>query len=94
MPKKGKLNKTEKEEESKPLFKKLRNKHSAVESNINELEHRGLGRCPDRGYSHFKRYIGIGVCAYNLYKIGAQLRENRIAELLRLRLEEKHKQAA
>lgn len=94
MPKKGKLNKTEKEEESKPLFKKLRNKHSAVESNINELEHRGLDRCPDRGYNHFKRYIGIGVCAYNLYKIGTQLRENKIAELHRLRQEEKHKQVA
>jgi transposase, IS5 family len=94
MPKKGKPNKTEKEEERQPLFKKLRNKHSAVESNINELEHRGLDRCPDRGYSHFKRYIGIGICAYNLYKIGAKLRENRIAELIRERQEEKRRQAA
>jgi transposase, IS5 family len=94
MPKKGKPNKTEKEEERQPLFKKLRNKHSAVESNINELEHLGLDRCPDRGYSHFKRYIGIGICAYNLYKIGAKFRENRIAELIRERQEEKRRQAA
>jgi len=42
MPKKGKPNKQETEEQHKPNFKKLRNKHSAVESNINELEHRGL----------------------------------------------------
>ena len=84
MPKKGKPNKNEREEESQPLFKKLRNRHSAIESNINELEHRGLNRCPDRGYQHFKRYIGIGVCAYNLYKIGTRLRELKIEEQLRL----------
>jgi transposase, IS5 family len=73
MPKKGKCNKVQAEEENRPIFKKLRNKHSAVESNINELEHRGLDRCPDRGYANFKRYIGLSVCAYNLKKIGEEL---------------------
>lgn len=72
LPKKGKCNKEEAEEEKAKLFRKLRYKHSAVESNINELEHRGLDRCPDRGYDHFKRYIGLAVCAYNLRKIGAE----------------------
>ncbi len=86
MPKKGKLNLVEKAQEHDPRFKKIRNKHSAVESNINELEHRGLDRCPDRGYAHFKRYVGLGVCAYNLHKIGA--------ELLRLEREKQIKQAA
>ena len=69
----GKLTKAEKEEENQTEFKKLCNKHSAVESNINELEHRGLNRCPDKGYEHFKRYLGLGICAYNLHKIGAEL---------------------
>ena len=73
MPKKGKLNKIECEQEHQPIFKKLRNRHSAVESNINELEHKGLDRCPDRGYRNFKRYILLGVCAYNLHRIGAEL---------------------
>ncbi|NMA31625.1 MAG: ISNCY family transposase [Candidatus Methanofastidiosa archaeon] len=73
MRKKGKLTLSEKEEENQTEFKKLCNKHSAVESNINELEHRGLNRCPDKGYEHFKRYLGLGVCAYNLHKIGAEL---------------------
>jgi len=73
MPKKGKCNKAEAIEEKHPLFKKLRNKHSAIESNINELENRGLNRCPDRGYKNFKRYVGLAVCAYNLRKIGAEL---------------------
>jgi len=68
LPKKGKLNAEEAEHQGTPVFKKLRNKHSAVESNINELEHRGLNRCPDRGYSNFKRYVGLAVCAFNLRK--------------------------
>jgi hypothetical protein len=73
IPKLGKRNKIEEQEEQSTSFKKLKNKHSAIESNINELEHRGLDRCPDRGYAHFKKYIGLGVCAYNLKKIGREI---------------------
>ena len=73
MPKKGKPNKAEYEEEHTRIFKKYRNKHSAVESNINELEHRGLNRCPDKGYHAFKRYVALSVVAYNLHKIGREL---------------------
>jgi hypothetical protein len=73
MPKKGKCNKQEKDEEGQRYFKLLRNKHSAVESNINELECRGLDRCPDRGFPNFKRYIGLAVGAYNLRRIGQEL---------------------
>jgi IS5 family transposase len=75
IPKLGKRNKNEEEEEHSSWFKRLKNRHSAVESNINELEHRGLDRCPDRGYPHFKRYIALGVCAYNLKKIGRKIQE-------------------
>jgi hypothetical protein len=70
LPKKGKCSKAQSEEQQRNIFRKLRNKHSTVESNINELEHRGLNRCPDKGYPNFKRYIGLAVCAYNLKKIG------------------------
>ncbi len=70
LPKRGKCNSDEKEQESTNFFKKWKGKHSAVESNINELEHCGLNRCPDKSYSHFKRYIGVGVAAFNLRKIG------------------------
>ncbi len=73
MPKKGRLNKEEREEEHTVRFKKLRNKHSAIESNINELEHSGLDRCPDRSLHGFKRYIGIGIIAHNLQRIGKEL---------------------
>jgi len=77
IPKKGKRNKQEKEEESHRQFKLLRNKHSAIESNINELEHRGLDQCPDRGHGHFKRYVGLAISAYNLRRIGQELIEIR-----------------
>lgn len=83
MPKKGKPNKEETAEEHQRGFIKLRNKHSAIESNINELEHRGLDRCPDRSYDHFRRYIALGVCAYNLRKIGAKLIEQDRVEFQR-----------
>jgi len=73
LPKKGKCNKQEQAEEYHHSFKLLRNKHSAVESNINELEHRGLDRCPDKGYDHFKRYVGLAVAAYNLRRIGQEM---------------------
>lgn len=73
MPKKGKRSEQEKETESAPAFKRLKNKHSAIESNINELEHRGLNRCPDRNRRNFNRYIGLAATAYNLHKIGRQL---------------------
>lgn len=73
LPKKGKLNQEEKQEESQRAFIKKRHQHSAVESNINELECRGLDRCPDRGYAHFRRYVGLSVCSYNLRKIGSRL---------------------
>jgi transposase, IS5 family len=86
LPKKGKCSISEAEEEHRPIFKKLRHKHSAVESNINELEHRGLNRCPDKGYPNFKKYIGLAVCAYNLRRIGEQLiQEMRQQKLISLK---------
>lgn len=70
MPKKGRPNQEEKQEQAEVSFKKLRNAHSAVESNINQLEHNGLGRCPDRGIENFKRYTAASAVAYNIHKIG------------------------
>jgi len=83
MPKLGKRNRLEQGEESNRSFKRLKNKHSAIESNINELEHRGLDKCPDRGIKNYTRYIGLGVCAYNLKKIGAEILKDQREELLR-----------
>lgn len=82
MPKLGKRNKSEEEEEKSRSFRRLKNKHSAIESNINELEHRGLDRCPDRGIHNYKRYVSLAVCAYNLKKIGREiLKQQRAASV-------------
>ncbi len=56
MPKKGKSNQVEKEEESQRHFVETKNKNSAIEPSINELGYRGFDRCPDRWYPHFRRY--------------------------------------
>ncbi len=96
MPKKGKLNKEEKQRESAKQFKQLRYGHSAVESNINMLEHHGLNRCADKGLHGYKRYVGLSVLAYNLHILGnclitqeKQKEEKRLKEEAR-----RHRQAA
>jgi hypothetical protein len=81
LPKLGKRTAKEKEIEQNKIFKQLKNKHSAIESNINELEHRGLDRCPDRSYFHFKTYIALGICAYNLKKIGMKILANQLEKI-------------
>jgi hypothetical protein len=83
IPKKGKLSAAEKEIESERSFWTTKMKHSAVESNINELEHRGLNRCKDKTYAGFEKYVGLGVIAYNLKRIGEGLlaREREAAKL-------------
>jgi IS5 family transposase len=75
IPKKGKLSVAEREIESSPIFCKARYRHSAIESNINEAEHRGLDRCKDKGYNGFEKYVGLGVIAYNLKRLGEFLLE-------------------
>ncbi len=55
LPKRGKLSKAEQEEEEGKEFRKLKNKHSRIESDINRLEHNGLNTCPDKGLPNFKR---------------------------------------
>jgi len=75
IPKKGKRSLADIQRENDPDFIKARHAHSAVESNINELEHRGLDRCPDKGIKGMHRYIGLAVIAYNLRRIGKILME-------------------
>ncbi len=73
MGKKGKLSAADKERQNKKSWRRLANRHSAVESDINCLEHHGLNRCPDKGYQAYAQYAGLGVLAYNLHKIGNHL---------------------
>jgi hypothetical protein len=80
LPKRGRHNKEDRERESKAGFKELRNRHSAIESNINMLEHHGLNRCMDKGLRGYKRCVGLSVLAYNLHILGNTLKAKACAE--------------
>ena len=75
MPKKGRLNKSEKEEENSEEFLKLRRNHSSVESSINGLDHSGLDKCYDHGLSGFKRCVGLSILARNIQTLGKHIQE-------------------
>ena len=76
MPKKGNLNKAEKEYQSTKEFKYLRNQHSSVESSINALNHSGLDKCYDKGISGFKRCVSLSILARNMHKLGNDILES------------------
>ena len=85
MPKRGKKNAAETQREHSKKFVVLRRQHSAVESDINALEHHGLNRCLDVGWASQQRYVGYGVLAYNLHTIGRELLARERARTERLR---------
>ena len=73
MPKRGRKTLAQAQQEQEQEYQHLRRAHSAVESNINQLEHNGLNRCPDKGVRGFKRYIALGIVSYNLHRLGRLL---------------------
>jgi IS5 family transposase len=73
MPKRGRKSAAETQRERAKQFVALRHQHSAVESEINSLEHHGLNRCLDVGLTGYQRYVGYGVLSYNLHVIGRAL---------------------
>jgi IS5 family transposase len=73
----GRKNQAETEREKSRKYMALRQAHSAVESDINALEHHGLDRCLDVGLEGFERYVGYGVLAFNLHRIGRELLERQ-----------------
>ena len=70
MPKPGKKTQSRQSEEAEEEFIELRRAHSAVESNINELEQSGADKVPDKGLHGFKNYVGWSVLAHNLKRLG------------------------
>lgn len=83
MPKRGRKSASETAHESRREFVALRRAHSAVESDINALEHHGLDRCLDVGLDGYQRYVGYGVLAFNLHQIGRVLLASRASALPR-----------
>ncbi len=74
LPKKGYLNKVDRERERGDAFVAMRRQHPAVESAINNLGHRGLDRVLAHGAEGFARVVALSVVALNIHRIGLLLR--------------------
>ena len=53
----------------------MRRQHPAVESAINNLEHRGLDRVRSKGPKGFARTVALAVVALNVHRLGRVLRQ-------------------
>ena len=85
LPRKGRLSKAERKRAEAPAFRAARRAHAGVESAINNLEQRGLGRVLARGADGFERMVGLAVRAGNLHRIGLLLQRAERARLKRAR---------
>lgn len=85
LPKKGKLNGAERMRESEEEFAAARRRHPAVESAINNLEHKGLGRVRLHGEEGFERAVAMAVVAANLHRVGRLLQQRERKKLRRRR---------
>ena len=75
LPKKGRLNQTDKKRETAEAFQAARRQHSAVEPAIKVLEVHGLDMRPDHGIDGFNRYVSMAVLTPNIRKLGAKRQE-------------------
>ena len=75
LPKKGYLSKADREREQGETFAAMRRQHPAVESAINNLEHRGLDRVRSKGRKGFARTVALAVVALNVHRLGRVLRQ-------------------
>ncbi len=78
MPKAGKKSALEQKEETQPEFQYKKRKHSTIEANINELEHCGADRVPDKGLKGFKRYVAMSVLGYNIKRLGKVVKSENL----------------
>ena len=78
LPKKGRLSKAERDREQGETFAAMRRQHPAVESAINNLEHRGLDRVRSKGREGFARTVALSVVALNVHRLGRVLRQQAL----------------
>ncbi len=84
MPKPGKKSAKQEMKESEEQFVEKRRKHSAVEANINELEHCGANKVPDKGLNGFKKYVAWSVLSYNIKRLGKIVMEQELLPTVRV----------
>jgi len=74
LPKPGKKSEKRHQHEKQPWFRKARKWHAGVEGRISVLKRcYNLDRCLNHGQDGFQRWVGWGVIAHNLNKIGSTL---------------------
>lgn len=72
LPKPGKKSEKRRQHEKQPWFRSARKWHAGVEGRISVLKRRyNLDRCLNQGQDGFHRWVGWGVIAHNLNKIGS-----------------------
>lgn len=72
LPKPGKKSEKRRLSEKQPWFRRARKWHAGVEGRISVLKRSyDLARCLNHGEEGFQRWVGWGVIAHNLKKIGA-----------------------
>ena len=74
LPRKERLSKVDREHEQDETFVAMRRQHPAIESAINNLEHRGLDRVRAFGADGFARVVALSIVAFNTHRIGLLLR--------------------
>jgi len=85
LPGKGCLGRADRIREGEETFVAMRRQHPAVESAINNLEHRGLDRVRAHGSGGFERVVGLSVLAFNIHRLGLLIRRRRQVLLKRRR---------
>ena len=80
LPRKGRLSKVEREREQCETFAAMRRQHPAVESAINNLEHRGLDRVRSKGREGFARTVALAVVVLNVHRLGRVLRQQALEQ--------------
>jgi IS5 family transposase len=74
LPKPGKKSEKRRQHEKQPWFRSARKWHAGVEGRISVLKRRyNLDRCLYQGQVGFHRWVGWGVIAHNLNKIGSTM---------------------
>lgn len=74
LPKPGAKQSAEQNENATPQFRKMRQRHSGIESAIGALQSgNGLNRCRDSTERGFKRYVALAVLGRNLQTLGRLL---------------------
>ena len=74
LPRKGRLSKVDRDREQDAVFVAMRRQHPAIESAINNLEHRGLDRVRAFRPDGFARVVALSIVAFNTHRIGLLLR--------------------